>query len=124
MKLLANENILMASVLSLRDAGYDVLSLSETTPGINDKAALTLACEQRRILVTFDRDYGSLIYGHGLPSPPAVVYLRFIPRTPAEPAEIVHSLLVQSVAALEGYCFVVERDSFRRRPLPVAAEAK
>lgn len=118
MRLLANENIPIAAVLALRDAGYDVTSLSETAPGIADEKALALAREQGRILVTFDRDYGNLVYGRGLPSPPGVVYLRFTPRTPTEPAEIVQALLAQGATAVEGYFLVVERDSFRRRPLP------
>ena len=59
MRLLANENIPIATVVALRDAGYDVTSLFETTPGIADEKALALAREQGRILVTFDRDYGN-----------------------------------------------------------------
>jgi len=116
-RLLANENIPAASVAALRDAGYDVASLSETVPGITDETALALAREQDRVLVTFDRDYGNLVYGRGLPSPSGVIYLRFAPKTPTEPAEILQALFAQ-VAAVEGYFFVVERDSFRRRPLP------
>ncbi len=118
MRLLANENIPLASVVALRNAGHDVTSLSETNPGTSDEAVLGLAREQGRIVVTFDRDYGNLIYAQGLASPPGVVYLRFIPRTPVETAEILLALLEQSAAALDGHFLVVDRDSFRRRPLP------
>lgn len=61
MKLPANENVPLASVHALRDMGHDVFSLPETSPGIPDEAALALAREQRRLIVTFDRDYGTLI---------------------------------------------------------------
>lgn len=53
MKLLANENIPLASVAALRTAGHDVLSLSLDSPGIKDEAVLALAREQDRIHVTF-----------------------------------------------------------------------
>jgi len=59
---LANENIPLASVTTLRDAGHDVFCLSLDSPGINDESVLALAREQDRILVTFDRDYGELVY--------------------------------------------------------------
>lgn len=118
MRLLANENVLIATVVAPRDAGYDVTSLSETTPGIADEKALALAREQGRILVTLDRDYGNVVYGRGLPSLPGAVYLRFAPRTLTEPAEIVQTLLAHGAPAVEGHFPVVERDSFRRRPLP------
>jgi len=118
--LFANENIPIVSVMALRDAGHDVLSLSEGSPGATDEAALALARAEGRTLLTFDRDYGELIFGRGLPSPPCVIYLRFDPKTPTEPAEILQALFVQVAAAVEGYFFVVERDSFRRRPLPQA----
>ena len=118
MRLLANENIPAASVAALRGAGYAVRSLSETSPGITDEAALALARDEGRILLTFDRDYGGLIFGRGLPSPPGVIYLRFIPQTPTEPAEVLQTLLAQGAKEIEGYFLVVEHESFRRRLLP------
>lgn len=124
MKLLANENIPIFSIVALRNAGHDVLSLSEKSPGMADEAALALAREQGRIIVTFDRDYGELLFGRGLPSPLSVIYLRFTPQTSAEPAEILHALFEHGEAEVEGYFLVVERDSFRRRPLPRPSETK
>lgn len=117
MKLLANENIPLASITALRVAGHDVLSLSLDSPGINDEAVLALAREQDRILITFDRDYGELVYRRRLPVPLGVIYMRFVPQTAIEPAETLQSIFEQGIQ-IAGYFLVVERDSFRRRPLP------
>lgn len=40
MKLLANENIPMASVSALREAGYDILSITEEVPGLRAEAVI------------------------------------------------------------------------------------
>jgi len=45
------------------------------------------------VILTFDRDYGELIYRHRLPVPPGVVYFRYDPLSPEEPAEHLLTLL-------------------------------
>ncbi len=48
-KLLANENFPIASVRALRSAGFDVLAISETSPGLKDEVVLELAKQQSRL---------------------------------------------------------------------------
>lgn len=117
MKLLANENIPLASVTVLRDAGHDVLSLSLDSPGIDDETVFALAREQGRIIITLDRDYGELVFRRRLPNPPGVIYMRLVPQTPTDPAEVLQSLFEQGIE-ITGHFLVVERDHIRRRPLP------
>lgn len=62
MRFLANENFPLPSVRLLRSAGHDVLSITEESPGISDDRILTRAVAEERIILTFDRDYGELIY--------------------------------------------------------------
>ena len=64
MKLLANENFPRTSVLLLRELNYDVTSIGEDNSGISDKAVMKIAENEQRIILTFDRDYGELIYRH------------------------------------------------------------
>ena len=78
-RLLANENFPLPSVTALRMEGFDVLSISELSPGISDETVLSLAKDQTRILLTFDRDYGELVFRRRMPCPAGVVYLRFDP---------------------------------------------
>ena len=118
MKLLANENIPLNTVRHLRTLGHDVLAITELAAGSTDLAVLNLAHEQQRILITFDRDYGELVYVKHLPCPACIIYLRFIPANAHEPAERISTLLEKSGELLHGGFIVLERDGYRRRPLP------
>jgi hypothetical protein len=44
--------------------------------------------DEERVILTFDRNYGEHIYRWRLRSPRGVIYLRFRPHTPEEPASI------------------------------------
>ena len=118
MKLLANENIPMGMVRRLREMGHDVLAIVENSPGIADAMVLDLACRQQRTLLTFDRDYGELIYLKRLPVPSGVIYLRFIPTSPDNAVQQVAHILADEGKQVQGYFVVMDRDSYRRRPLP------
>jgi predicted nuclease of predicted toxin-antitoxin system len=114
---LADENVPAATVRVLRDAGIDVRSASEEMPGTADAVLLALARDEGRLLLTFDRDYGELIYRHRHPSPPALVYMRFVPTTPEEPAMVFQNLLRHGEIELDGRFTVVTRTQVRQRPL-------
>lgn len=93
MKFLANENIPLASVFYLRKKGFDVYSISETIPGITDIEVLKIAKSENRIILTFDSDYGELIFLHKVNIPSGIVYFRFIPQHPNDPAECIMKIL-------------------------------
>ena len=69
MRFLANENFPLRSVNRLREAGYDIASITEDSPGVTDSEVLARAADEERIILTFDRDYGELIYRLRMPSP-------------------------------------------------------
>jgi predicted nuclease of predicted toxin-antitoxin system len=116
MKFLANENVASASVGLLRQKGLDVLHVAEDLPGERDADILELARQQDRIVITFDRDYGELVFKLKHPRPPGVIYLRFDPLWPTEAGEILAGLV--GVVPLKGRFTVVERNRLRQRPLP------
>jgi predicted nuclease of predicted toxin-antitoxin system len=117
MRFLANENIPLTSVRHLREANYDTAAVIEDSPGATDREILVRAVREERIIVTFDRDYGELIYRYKFPVPPGVVYLRFDPLTPQEPGVRVLQLL-NSDLSLERKFTVLEHGRIRQRPLP------
>lgn len=117
MRFLANENVPLASVRILQQSGHDVSSASEELPGARDADVLTRAVDEERVVLTFDRDYGELIFRRRHAAPPGVVYFRFEPETPDETAERLLSLLRGSGVQLEGQFTVVERGQVRQRPI-------
>jgi predicted nuclease of predicted toxin-antitoxin system len=118
MRFLANENIPMASIQLLQKFDHNVLAISEGSIGLDDETVLRTAREQQRILITFDRDYGELIFKRQLPAPPGVLYLRFDPVTPTEPAEFLLTLLRAGEPKFENQFTVLSRNQIRQRPLP------
>lgn len=117
MRFLANENIPRQSIVRLRDSGITVAAVLEDTPGATDRSILRRAADESLVIITFDRDYGSLIYEQQLAPPPGMLYLRFVPRTPVEPAELVLRLINDDKIQLDGKFTVVERERIRQRPL-------
>ena len=67
----------------LRQRGEDVTAVAEIGPGISDQEVLDLACDQRRILLSFDRDHGDLVFNRGAKPPRAIVFFRLYPTTPS-----------------------------------------
>lgn len=117
MRFLANENIPYSSIAWLRQNDYDIVSISETMPGIPDHEVLAYARNEQRIILTFDRDYGELIFRFGLPIPSGIIYFRFPPTTPILVAERLIAL-VESQVPLAGMFTVADLDHVRQRPLP------
>jgi len=76
MRFLADESCDFAVVRALRTAGFDVLSVSESTPRAEDSEVIELALHEKRILLTEDKDFGRLVYSHGQETL-GVIFLRF-----------------------------------------------
>ncbi len=49
----------------LRTRGYDVFSVYDEAPGIDDDAVLHIAVSQERVLITNDKDFGEMIFRDG-----------------------------------------------------------
>ena len=118
MRFLANENFPSASVHQIRAAGHDIAAIAEDSPGAKDSMVLSRAAQEERIVLTFDRDYGELIFRHKSLSPLGVIYFRFDPLTPEEPAQFLLQLLSQNQVGVERKFTVVERGQIRQHPLP------
>ncbi len=118
MNFLANENIPLYSITLLRNVGHKVASILEETPGAKDPIILNRATKEELVILTFDRDYGELIYRHKFSAPTAIVYFRFDPKTPEEPANILLNVLKQKEISIEGKFTVIERNRMRQRLLP------
>jgi hypothetical protein len=79
-RFLANENAPREAVLAARAAGFDVAWMVELQPGANDETVLSLAQQDNRVLITFDKDFGELVFHRGVSGSHGVILLR--PRLP------------------------------------------
>ena len=62
MKFLVDENIEQKVVVYLRKEHHEVISISEISPSVDDKAVLKLANVDKRIILTNDKDFGELVF--------------------------------------------------------------
>ncbi|MGE3424963.1 MAG: DUF5615 family PIN-like protein [Dehalococcoidia bacterium] len=62
MRFLADESCDMAIVRALRGDGHDVARVADTTAGMKDDRVAAIAQEEKRILLTEDKDFGQLVH--------------------------------------------------------------
>lgn len=117
MKFLANENVPLASIRLLRETGHRIDAIIEDSPGIKDEDVLHRSAIEKSILLTFDRDYGELIFKRNLPPPAGIIFFRFTPKTSLETAHYLLELLEVPGLDFEGRFTTVKRDSVRQRLL-------
>jgi|SRR5580658_1844604 predicted nuclease of predicted toxin-antitoxin system len=117
MRLLANENVARAVVLALRGRGHEVAWVHEDSPGSPDESVLERARLERRVLLTFDKDFGELAFARGLTSESGVVLLRIAVPSPDRMTDTVVKA-IESRDDLLGHFSVVEDDRIRMTRLP------
>lgn len=111
-RLLLDENFPHSAGRGLAAAGHDVEHIAVVCPGISDIDVLARARRDQRYLLTFDSDFGDLVFHRGAEPPPAILFLRLHPIVADE-------VLALSLRALQdpvpGAFVVVTRDAMRRR---------
>jgi predicted nuclease of predicted toxin-antitoxin system len=117
MRLCANENIPEECVLRLRLSGHDVLWIREAAPGSPDHKVLSLAADQNRLLITFDKDFGELVFRCGAKASLGLILFRISQPSAAVVAERVDAVLA-SRDDWPGHFSVVEDFTVRLRRLP------
>jgi predicted nuclease of predicted toxin-antitoxin system len=104
----------------LRENGYEVESVTELMPSAPDTKVLQYAAANKQVILTFDRDYGELIYYRKIAIPDGLIYLKFDPATPDEPFEMLDTVFKGGIE-IQGWFIVLERDAVRKRKLPSIA---
>ena len=117
MRLCADENLPGDCVVALRAAGHDVRWIRETMPGATDDAVLTRAQVDSRLLLTFDKDFGALVFQNSRSGQAGIVLFRISLPSVAEVADTVTRVL-GSRQDWAGHFSVVDDNSIRMRPLP------
>lgn len=114
MKFLANENFPYPSVIELRQTGYDVKSVLDISPSISDEAIMQIAINENRAILTFDRDYGELVFKKGYRPPSGVIYFRIEDYLPQQPAHLLIDFLKQQ-PELNNMFTVIHESLIRQR---------
>lgn len=117
--LVADENVDHGAINALRAKGYRVVAISEELAGEKDEIVLRRARELRAVLLTFDKDFGELMFKRGHAAPRSVLFLRTIPSSSQEMFNVFDGLLTGQVAGdVMGYFVVWTRDGTRKRLFP------
>lgn len=119
MRIVANENVAGTVIRELRRRGHDVLSVKESMRSEADEAVMTRAKDEKRLLVTHDKDFGELAFRWGLPADSGVILLRLTGANPDQDNRRA-IYVIESRADWAGYFAVVTHDRVRLRPLPKA----
>ncbi len=115
MDFLANENFPYPSITLLREKGFNVTSVLEEYSGISDTEVIDLAIKKDLIILTFDKDYGEIIFKHGKLNPPAVVFFRFKGETPEDAGKGLLTIIENESFQLQKKFTVFERENIRQR---------
>lgn len=114
MRFLSDENIGHGVIEPLRKLGFDVKSILEINPGLNDTNVLALANKENRILITSDKDFGELIYTRKLVHA-GVILLRLKNNSSKHKLRVLKSLFKISNEELEKSFTVVKDNTVRIR---------
>lgn len=117
MRFLANENFPLQSFHLLVQNEVDIKHVSEGHAGITDEEVIEFSKKESRVIITFDSDYGELVFKKGL-KPEGVIYLRMKSFNPTSPEELILSLLKDSVISFESKFTVVDENQIRQRDIP------
>ena len=75
--LLADENVNNNLIISMRKAEYDVFSIREMMPSIDDEKIAALSLQPPRIIISQDKDFGEIVYHKNL-KVSGVILLRYL----------------------------------------------
>ena len=95
MNFVADESCAKPVVLALREAGHDVLSIAEVAPGATDQQVLERALNERRVLITEDRDLVNW-FTHADFHQPAIILVR----VPSRVRRIKPATVIEAVSKL------------------------
>jgi predicted nuclease of predicted toxin-antitoxin system len=115
MRLCANENIPADGVVALRSQGHDVLWIREAIPGATDVQVIERAMVEQRLLLTFDKDFGELVFRRGKKAAAGIVLFRISQPSGTAVAETIARVLA-SRDDWEGHFSVVDDRTVRMRP--------
>ncbi len=116
MRWLADECVAAPLVARLRETGHDVLYIAEVAAGMSDADIIARARNEKRLLLTDDKDFGDLVFRWGQ-AVPGLVLLRVDPEIPALKGKRLAAAIKRYGDTLFDRYTVIEEGRFRSRRL-------
>ena len=108
---ITDENVPLETVDFLKKQGINVVSVTELSPGLSDLKILDLANKKDRIVITFDKDFGQLIFKEKRQTK-GLMLLRFVPESPTQIAMRIQQVLAAKIK-IEHCVVTVKKDSVK-----------
>jgi predicted nuclease of predicted toxin-antitoxin system len=122
MKFLADMGVAMRIVQWLRDKGHDAVHLrEENLHRLPNGLIFEKACSEKRILLTFDLDFGEIVALSSGEKVPVILFRLHNTRTPHVIERLEKVLRDSSQTLEEGAIIVVEETRHRIRRLPFSS---
>ncbi|BAQ64016.1 DUF5615 family PIN-like protein [Geminocystis sp. NIES-3709] len=123
MKFLGDMGVSQTVINTLRNYGYDAIHLrDEKLQKLSDENIIVKAKEERRIILTFDLDFGELLAFSG-DSLPSVIIFRLEKANPDYVLSKLNPVLQECQNILENGAIITIKDkNYRVRYLPVKNE--
>lgn len=115
LKFLADESLEYSIVLWLRESGYDVSSIAENFPSVEDEKVLQKANQEDRLIITNDKDFGDLVFFNKLPHK-GVILLRFRTEQVETKIKFLKSFLKNYSDKITNKFTVIDEAKIRIRP--------
>ena len=116
MDFLADENFPLASVQLLISSNHNVRQASIIFQSKPDEMLLEQASLAGEIILTFDKDFGELIFKNRILGSSGIVLFRLQNYLPATPAIILLDILKSDIK-LHNYLTVIDETKIRQRPI-------
>jgi len=124
MTFLADMGVSLTTTSWLREQGYDVNHVREL--GMNramDSEILDLALKEKRVILTFDLDFGDLLAASG-DKLPSIIIFRLKNTRPNVVNKRLKQVLKHSISALQkGSIISVDEKTYRIRHLPIKKQS-
>ncbi len=115
MRLLADENFPLKTFHIFKDNGYDIEHIRFIKPSSPDTYVMEYAISQNQIILTFDSDFGTLVFQKGY-KPLGIVFYRLTAFDAFEPFKIFTDI-INNDFLLEHNFTVIEKEGIRQRPI-------
>lgn len=112
MKFMVDECVGPSLAHWLMSLGYDVVSSFEGFQGLADEMVLKKACQEDRIIITSDKDFGDMVFRQQMDHQ-GIVLLRLVDERPANKIRVVKDVLENYAKEIPGNFIVATEKSVR-----------